>query len=81
MYKRQSNGLLLRADIHTLFDLGLIGIEPETKTVKIAESLIGTSLDGLQGKSLRPPQAAHQEPSTEALEARWKLFADTNVGT
>ncbi|MCA9794905.1 MAG: HNH endonuclease, partial [Candidatus Eremiobacteraeota bacterium] len=30
-----TNGLLLRADIHTLFDLHLLGIEPETRVIQI----------------------------------------------
>jgi len=29
------NGLLLRADLHTLFDLNLIGVEPDTLTVRV----------------------------------------------
>lgn len=36
-----SNGLLLRADLHTLFDLNLIAIDPEEMTVLIAPSLRG----------------------------------------
>ncbi|HEX6784992.1 MAG TPA: HNH endonuclease signature motif containing protein, partial [Sphingomicrobium sp.] len=34
-----SNGLLLRTDLHTLFDCGLLVIEPKTRTVVIAEAL------------------------------------------
>ena len=34
-----SNGLLLPTDIHTLFDCGLLAIEPRTRTVVIAEAL------------------------------------------
>jgi hypothetical protein len=33
------NGLILRSDIHTLFDLNLIGIEPESMLVNIAPSI------------------------------------------
>lgn len=33
------NGLPLRADVHTLFDLGLLRIDPDTRTVSIAASL------------------------------------------
>ncbi|MFM7606242.1 MAG: HNH endonuclease, partial [Prosthecobacter sp.] len=32
------NGLLLRADIHTLFDLNLLAINPATQTVELDES-------------------------------------------
>ena len=34
-----SNGLLLRADIHTLFDLGLVAICPDTLRVALVPSL------------------------------------------
>ena len=34
-----SNGLLLRADLHTLFDLDLLGIDPETLLVRLADPL------------------------------------------
>jgi hypothetical protein len=30
------NGLLLRSDLHTLFDIGLLGIDPTAATVKVA---------------------------------------------
>ena len=33
------NGLLLRADIHTLFDLNLLGIEPKTLKVELHPAL------------------------------------------
>src|SRR5262249_54770104 len=33
------NGLLLRSDIHTLFDLDLLGIEPESLRIEIHPSL------------------------------------------
>jgi hypothetical protein len=32
------NGLLLRADLHTLFDLNFLGIEPDTLTVRVHPS-------------------------------------------
>ena len=36
---RTDNGLLLRTDIHTLFDLDLIGIEPERLQLKLHPAL------------------------------------------
>jgi hypothetical protein len=47
------NGLLLRADLHTLFDLGLIKIRTKDWTVLIAPELKGTSYRSLHGKPLR----------------------------
>ena len=34
-----SNGLLLRADIHTLFDCGLVAFDPKTRKVVLADTL------------------------------------------
>jgi len=46
------NGLLLRADLHSLFDLGLIVIEPSTMKVAIAAQLKGSSYATLPGQEL-----------------------------
>lgn len=35
-----SNGLLLRADIHTLFDLNLVAIDPETLKIQFHHKVI-----------------------------------------
>ena len=47
------NGLLLRADIHTLFDLGLISISPVEHTVKISQRLIGTEYESFEGIKIK----------------------------
>lgn len=48
------NGLLLRADIHTLFDLGLIAITPVVREVHVDKRLDGTSYFELDKELLRP---------------------------
>jgi hypothetical protein len=48
------NGLLLRADIHTLFDLGLLKVEPKSMLVQIHPNLHSTFYETLNGKKLRP---------------------------
>ena len=70
-----TNGVLLRADIHTLFDLQLFGIEPETLRLKISASLIGTCFEDLDGRCLSVPNQSVR-PSTAALQARWELFQE-----
>lgn len=65
-----SNGLLLRSDLHTLFDLGLLWVDPERFTVEIAESLEGSSYRQLRGRALRLPSAAADRPSPAALKSR-----------
>lgn len=46
------NGLLLRADLHTLFDLDLIQINPENYLVEISDKLIGSEYEHYEGLSL-----------------------------
>ncbi len=66
-----SNWLLLRADIHTLFDLNLIAIEPYTLTVRLAPNLSNTTYSALSGQPLNLPADPAATPSTEALQQRW----------
>jgi hypothetical protein len=61
-----SNGLLLRADIHTLFDLGLIGVHCLTRTVVISSELESTVYGSLHGSTLREPLAT-RDCLTEAV--------------
>lgn len=66
-----SNGLLLRADIHTLFDLYLIAVHPETKKVHIAPELKSTSYRELDGEKLNLPKDENLWPRKEVLEWRY----------
>jgi hypothetical protein len=61
-----SNGLLLRADIHTLFDLDLIRIHPESLKVVLAPPLRGTCYGEIEG---RPLSIAAKRG---ALRRRWR---------
>jgi putative restriction endonuclease len=63
-----NNGLLLRADIHTLFDLGLIGITPDTLRVVVSEKLRGTEYETLHNRPLNRPENQEDIPSLEALQ-------------
>lgn len=62
-----ANGLLLRADIHTLFDMYLITIEPDTRRVLVSPSLAGTEYEGLQGMPIREASDVGQRVSDAAL--------------
>jgi hypothetical protein len=68
-----SNGLLLRADVHTLFDLGKIAIDTKTMSVVISDDLMETSYRILAGRPLRYPRDESQRPSTEALDLHRRL--------
>ncbi|WP_213435166.1 MULTISPECIES: HNH endonuclease [Lysobacteraceae] len=62
-----SNGLLLRTDIHTLFDLRLIAIDPETLTVLVSPELDGTDYARLRGGALLAPTKVAHWVSVDAL--------------
>lgn len=61
-----SNGLLLRSDIHTLFDLGLISIDGSYNVV-ISQSLADTEYSSYNGKKILLPKSIFEYPSREAL--------------
>lgn len=63
--------LLLRSDLHTLFDLDLVGINPDTMTVHIAPALRGTAYEEFDRKALA---AGRMRPSRDALALRRKAF-------
>lgn len=65
-----SNGLLLRADLHTLFDLDLITINPEAMQVHLAPSLRQTDYGRLHGKLLQLPKNKAYFPRKDALKWR-----------
>lgn len=65
------NGLLLRSDIHTLFDLDLLGIEPDRLEVKLHPSLIEQYGD-LAGIPLACGTC--HRPSYTALRRRYEQF-------
>jgi hypothetical protein len=71
-----ANGLLLRSDLHALFDEGLLRIDPQRLTVVLARSLEGTPYWELQGRPLRSPVSG-QGPSRDLLLARWRSAGPT----
>ena len=71
-----SNGLPLRADIHTLMDLRLIAIEPQTRAIVVSTILAGTQYEPLSNCTLADPAADWQRPSPETLARAWQEFTD-----
>ena len=68
-----SNGILLRADLHTLFDLGKIAIDTRTMTVILNDELINSSYRIFADRPLNFPKDETQRPSTEALDLHRRL--------
>ena len=62
-----SNGLLLRADIHTLFDLGFIVVDTTRMAIEIHPDLRASSYHTLSGSPLHLPDREELWPSKEAL--------------
>jgi len=69
---RPGNGLLLRTDIHRLFDLGYVTISRDRKfevNPRLREDYEnGKVYYDLHGRPLRPPEDRALDPSSEALE-------------
>lgn len=72
------NGLLLRADLHSLFDQGLIGVNPNDHKVLLSKRLIKTKYEGLENKEIRIPQKTEFQPSERALtyHVKWAGLMD-----
>jgi predicted restriction endonuclease len=71
------NGILLRADLHTLFDLGLISIDTTEMSILVSAKLEGTEYESLRGQKIRLPVNEKAAPSVAALDAhRSRNFDD-----
>jgi hypothetical protein len=67
-----ANGLLLRSDIHTLFDLGLIAVSPVDRVVWVSPLLEGTEYEKFRGQPIRRPLEERDSPSAAALAEHWR---------
>ncbi len=63
-----TNGLLLRADIHTLFDLHMLSIDPIARTVRLSDDLRKSEYACFDGIRVRDPVRADMAPLPQALE-------------
>lgn len=63
------NGLPLRADIHTLFDLQMLAISPSSLTVELSPLLADSEYAGLAGRPIILPADSAHHPSPDALRA------------
>jgi len=67
----EENGLLLRADIHTLFDLDLLGIEPKTLQIRLHPEIEKEYAKAVVER-LRCP--ASRRPALSSLAERFEKF-------
>lgn len=71
-----SNGLLLRSDIHMLFDLFLLGVDPATGRIVIAPALQAPSTKSFPGESFERPRRRLTCPvrrSWNGASDRWRF--------
>lgn len=74
---RTSNGLLLRADVHTLYDLGLLSID-QHMCVHLAPEIMKSEYKQYAGKRIeRRPDAGADAPSLDVLSKRHSKFQES----
>lgn len=71
-----TNGLLLRADVHTLMDSGLFAIDPVERRGIVAAQLAGSEYETLSGSPLREPVDPTDRPHAENLHAHLEWCGD-----
>lgn len=69
-----NNGLLLRADIHTLFDLGKLRISP-AGVIQLHEDLRQSDYAKFEGKKIMLPSEPNRAPSHKALQMKLEMLA------
>jgi putative restriction endonuclease len=69
------NGILLRADIHLLYDRHLLSVDPANKRIWLADSLLPTAYGELHQIRLRLPENADLHPDPEKLAVHWAVFS------
>lgn len=68
-----SNGLILRADVHTLFDLHLLAVDPAGR-LEVSPKLRNTSYAALAGVSLARPRTPRAKPDPSRLAEHRRAF-------
>ena len=61
------NGMILRSDVHSLFDRGLLGVEPEDYSVVMSDVLSNSSYSDYERLRIRLPRVKNERPSPDAL--------------
>lgn len=62
------NGLLLRADLHSLFDLGLLAINPMNMKVALSRQLLNTHYAEYHNRVIQAPRERTQRPNVDVLQ-------------
>lgn len=72
------NGLLMRSDLHKLFDLGEMAIDPENLVVNFSAAVLAMDSDlwKLKGMMIHPTD---KPINGENLRQRWEAFCEANA--
>lgn len=76
--QRTANGILLRADIHLLYDAHLLAVMPDSHIVRLSERLSDTPYRKFNGIRLHNPVDHSKRPDDSLLELQYKLFSTEN---
>ena len=68
------NGILLRADIHDLYDMFFISINPENYKITISSHLMDSYLQDLNMKQINLPNRLQEYPDKKVLEWHYNQF-------
>lgn len=71
-----SNGMLLRADLHLLYDAHMISVRPDSMKIEIADSISDSAYVDLAGKQITIPRAKEDRPSAERLASHYLRFKE-----
>ena len=69
-----TNGMLLRSDIHLLYDAHLLTVLPEKNTMRISKQLENTFYGQFSGQGIRVPEDPLLRPNDELLEMHLREF-------
>lgn len=73
------HGILLRADIHTLFDLYLMSVDPSTMQLVVSKECMD-DYGQLIGKQITVPAHPNERPSVDALATHHGAWLEMNDG-
>lgn len=71
-FNNPTNGLLLRSDLHTLFDLNLLAVDPDRLVTVLHPDLAGSEYAVFDGAPLLI--ASGRGPNRRALATRWEAY-------
>ncbi|MDZ4166617.1 MAG: HNH endonuclease signature motif containing protein [Coriobacteriia bacterium] len=69
-----TNGLLLRADVHILFDRHLLSVEPTSMQVRVSPTILRTRYAELEGRPVAEPVSDDLRPDPARLRVHWAVF-------